>query len=219
MANKRLATAALRALTARGFETKDGMCWRWARQSIMAAYGLPNPPSYHRGSAKEAGLAMLKAGLAFRTGQDEIEEGDILFKTNGEHGHVGIVVMWNGALAVAENSSYHWKRHRGDARGVRTLREFGPFDLVGRLSEESAEEKPSQSKPKPALAPQPEEEALLIWNDNPFPVLFDEDGRPYPQLAALCEQMGHDIIKTTDQRDLPLPRFYVNTAPKKEQRG
>jgi hypothetical protein len=56
--------------------------------------------------------------------------GDLLYKLNGSGGagHVGIRIAGN---RVAENSSVHWDGI--DARGIRTLREFGHFDLIVRL--------------------------------------------------------------------------------------
>lgn len=58
----------------------------------------------------------------------------------------------------------------------------------------------------------PVEPPMIVWNGNAFPLIMAE-GRPYIQLAALLNQMGHSIIKTNSQLDLPLPRFYVNSKP------
>jgi hypothetical protein len=58
--------------------------------------------------------------------------GDLLYKITGSggDGHVGIRVAGN---MVAENSSVHWDG--SDARGLRTLEEFGNFDIIVRLHE------------------------------------------------------------------------------------
>lgn len=57
--------------------------------------------------------------------------GDLLFKLTGSggFGHVGIRVAGN---MVAENSSVH-DDDDGDARGLRTLAEFGDFDVIIRI--------------------------------------------------------------------------------------
>jgi hypothetical protein len=47
---------------------------------------------------------------------------------SGGNGHVAIRILGN---KVAENSSVHWDGR--DARGVRTLKEFGNFDMIVRL--------------------------------------------------------------------------------------
>lgn len=59
----------------------------------------------------------------------------------------------------------------------------------------------------------PVQPPMLVWNNNAFPLVMD-GGRPYVQLGALLTHMGHDIVKTTNEMDLPAPRFYVNSAPK-----
>lgn len=61
----------------------------------------------------------------------------------------------------------------------------------------------------------PVEPPMLSWNGNLFPLVMDA-GRPYVQLDALLEKMGHDNVKTTNDLHLPAPRFYVTSAPKVE---
>lgn len=75
----------------------------------------------------------LHTGLAFRSSPYNVPltqgstQGALLYKLHGSggDGHVGIRVMGN---MVAENSSVHWDGR--DARGKRTLREFGNFDVI-----------------------------------------------------------------------------------------
>lgn len=172
--NEPLATTALRALTAPGFATESGYCWRWTRQCIMACYGLSEPPSYHRGSAKAAAYAMLEEGKAHRYNGEpsSLEIGDILLKTNGEHGHVGILTH----RGIAENSSFHWRRHPGDARGLRSLEQFGAFSVVGRL-------KPPVVAP--STPPQPEAIKYLL-QDVEVPSMQWRDNTQYAPLSEIA---------------------------------
>lgn len=55
---------------------------------------------------------------------------------------------------------------------------------------------------------------LLILDGIPYPVLFDGDGRPYPQLAAKLAAERREIVATTNRLDQNPPRFYVHSRPK-----
>lgn len=126
--NQRLIDAATKALTAHNFETRPHYCQRWVRQVIESVYG-------DRFDAFSADTA-LHAGLRWRKSKYNVPltegctQGDLLYKLTGSggDGHVGIRIMGN---MVAENSSVHWDG--SDARGRRTLKEFGNFDVIVRL--------------------------------------------------------------------------------------
>jgi hypothetical protein len=81
------------------------------------------------GTAKLSGLNFALHGYSIHLGRGSLP-GDLLYKVHGSggFGHVGIRVAGN---MVAENSSIHWDGN--DARGLRTLEEFGHFDLIIRL--------------------------------------------------------------------------------------
>ncbi len=131
--NSKLASDALFALHAKGFETANGFCARFCRQICECSYGDARWNAQWRPdatpTAKEAALAFAKSGYHV-VGTPQI--GDVLFKTvgSGGAGHVGILT----ALGVAENSSFHWNRtgHK-DARGLRSLAEFGAYQVIIRL--------------------------------------------------------------------------------------
>jgi hypothetical protein len=154
--NEKLAADALFALHAKGFETYKGYCSRWCRQVCEYSYGDARYNNQWRPnaspSAKDAALSFKSSGYAV-TGTPQI--GDILFKTvgSGGFGHVGILTE----KGVAENSSYHWGPSGGrDARGLRSLAQFGPFQVIIRLP-------PLHAKvvtPTPAAA-QPTQKYLL----------------------------------------------------------
>ncbi len=206
--NRILADAAKGALVSPGFASRKGLCQMWNRQVIESVYGSKYA-LYRAASAKDAALLWLKSpyGFAFSYLKDErggLQAGDICYKTlgSGGYGHVGIYL---GDGTIGENSSYHAHGNDTDARGIRTVALFGAFQVVVRLPEVAV--LPIQSAPKP-------EPPLLVWNGNPFPVLFDADSRPYLQLAALCKKMGQTVIETTNRLDQSPPRFYVNSAAK-----
>jgi hypothetical protein len=128
--NYRLAIAARLAVTAPGYATEPGQCQHFIREVIEAEYGL-DYEEYRAGSAKEAGKLWKKSPYAVDPKEGSII-GDILYKVNcaGKFGHVGIRIPGN---RVAENSSAHVQE--GDARGFRSLEEFGKYDLIVRLPE------------------------------------------------------------------------------------
>jgi hypothetical protein len=135
--NQRLAQAAIAAVTDPTVEQKKGFCSRFVRQVVQKVYG-----NEYRGlfgaSAIETGHNFRDVGLTVNATASTIEVGDILFKMTGSggFGHVGIYV---GEEGVAENSSTPIGRVQG-AKGFRTLAQYGHFDLVGRIPEETPAE-------------------------------------------------------------------------------
>jgi hypothetical protein len=120
--------AAQRALTGSQFEARPHLCQKWVRQVIQSLYSdtfdqLFETDAIRTGNCFNAhglGVPLLHGSAV----------GDVLYKLHGSggHGHVGIRIEGN---RVAENSSVHWDGH--EARGIRSLREFGNFDLIIRL--------------------------------------------------------------------------------------
>lgn len=130
MSNITLATTARNALGDPDFEDADGYCQRFVRQCLEAVYG-DKYADYMKSSAKLAAQAFLSNGLGtqnFRV----LEVGDILYKTKGSggFGHVGIYL--GDGKGVAENSSTPIGRVQG-AKGIRTLRQFGGYQVMVRL--------------------------------------------------------------------------------------
>lgn len=132
--NKSLASKAKEALTADWSASGDGWCQRWTRQTLEKVYGSKYA-GYMESSAAKTGRAFLNAGLGFRRSELKSRGGlqlsDILYKLHGSgsFGHVGIYI---GNNQVAENSSFHGSR---DARGTRTLAQWGTVDVIVRLPE------------------------------------------------------------------------------------
>lgn len=125
----RLAAVARRALSARGFERKAGMCQKWMRQCVQVEYGAKYN-SYHAATAEQSRRLWLLSKYAVAPERGS-KIGDILYKRGTPtqpSGHVGIRIAGN---RVAENSSVHGGD--GDARGTRSLAEFGKVDLIVRL--------------------------------------------------------------------------------------
>ena len=148
MSNK-IAEQARAALSAEGFPTRNNLCQKWARMVVQKAIGHRFDAVLQKPSAKEAAFSLANAGLAFPSAQIEarggLKPGDLLYKTTGSggFGHVGIY-LGNGK--VGENSTVHWlKSGKRDARGVRTLAQFGPFQFVARFPVPSAPVSPVQT--------------------------------------------------------------------------
>lgn len=132
-----IAEQAHKALTAPGYPTTNGLCQKFARLIVQATeVGHKYDDDFQKSSAKEAAEAMLAAhpNFVFRfTPGMVIQPGDLLYKTvgSGGFGHVGVYL---GSNEVAENSTYQWNKSGGkDARGIRTLNEFGAFQVVVRF--------------------------------------------------------------------------------------
>ena len=129
--NRVLVEAALKAVSGSGFSSTAGECQRWVRQVVQSRY-KQQFDGYWRGSAKETAAAFKGTRYAV-TGAPQ--PGDLLYKTSGKYGHVGIYV---GHGLVAENSSTTIGRVSG-ARGLRTLARYGRVDILVRLPLPSAE--------------------------------------------------------------------------------
>jgi hypothetical protein len=125
----------------------------FVREVLDATYGAATFSAYRADSAKHAAAAWKAAGLALAP--DVLDHypqpGDILYKTSGTFGHVGI---YCGRLHladgdengyVAENSSTKIGRVSG-AKGYRSLEDFGRVDLVVRLSPPQRNEVPPKEK-------------------------------------------------------------------------
>lgn len=135
--NRKLAQRATEALTAeKGFTKTPGMCQKWLRQVVQSLYGNTYN-RYFKASAYETMLAFENSPFAVKPENGSLP-GDILYKgrkTSGKHGHVGIRLTGN---KVAENSSYHVLNDppgKVDARGTRTLFQYGDYELIVRLPE------------------------------------------------------------------------------------
>jgi hypothetical protein len=127
--NAKLINAAQRALSADGFERQPHYCQRWVKEVIRSVYG----DEFERYALPSAILSARKwkqsrHAVALTSGS---VPGDILYKMHGSggDGHVGIRLPGN---IVAENSSVHWDGQ--DARGTRTMKEYGNFDLIVRIA-------------------------------------------------------------------------------------
>lgn len=188
-----VAQEALRALHAEGFPTREHLCQQWARMVVESALGgkpmgQPNPPS-----ARTCALRLLERNLAFPAaqiaGHGGLQPGDLLYKTlgSGGSGHVGVYV---GPDQVAENSSYHWNKSGGtDARGIRTLAQFGAFQVVARFpigGEASVVTPDVVSQPVSAPGLSLDFEGHLVE----AVLSQDADGRALVQLRPLADALG-----------------------------
>jgi hypothetical protein len=105
-----------------------GWCEKWARLVKERAYGA-RYSHLQRRTATETFCAFADAGYSVPVSQGS-KEGDLLYKfavAKGA-GHVGTRLKGNW---VAENSTVHGGDD--DARGLRTVAEFGEFDGIIRL--------------------------------------------------------------------------------------
>ena len=95
MANKKLADAATRALTEKGFESRAGFCQKFVRQVIQKSLGHKYD-TYFKASAYETMLAF--KGSPYEVPLSEgTQVGDILYKgrkTSGKYGHVGVCLLY-----------------------------------------------------------------------------------------------------------------------------
>lgn len=125
-----LAEEAIRAVTANGYETQPGFCQRFVREIIQHCCG-DRYNAYFAPDAVATAHRFEHAGWGLEPERGS-KPGDLLYKLSGSggFGHVGIRVSGN---RVAENSHVHYDPDTRDARGFRTLREFGDYDLIVRL--------------------------------------------------------------------------------------
>lgn len=129
-----LAKHALFAVRNGSFVRLRGNCLRFVREVVSNL--KPNAWPLEIGpNAWEAANRLEKLGYGIPLSQGS-QVGDLLFKKpteNNAAGHVGIRVPGN---RVAENSSYHAASDDDDARGVRTLKQFGTYHKIIRLGDD-----------------------------------------------------------------------------------
>lgn len=131
--NDQIARTATKALIARDFVTVRGNCLRFVRE-VVTATRLGAWPLKIGPNAWEAYKLLKAKGYEVPIERGSVV-GDLLFKAptkNNHAGHVGIRISGN---RVAENSSYHASTNIEDARGVRTLKEFGKVAAIIRLGD------------------------------------------------------------------------------------
>lgn len=132
--SKALATKAEKNLTGPNIthgNTSGGHCAGFARENIWQVYGQSSSYSPPTGLDAIAQYDWFKKrGLTVPKKNGSVI-GDLLYKFGGTHGHVGVRIAGN---RVAENSSVHGVGDE-DARGIRTLKQFGEFDGIVRLPE------------------------------------------------------------------------------------
>lgn len=146
---KALAAVALQHLTAPTAVDDPGRCQQWVRECVQDLYGARFNP-YHRRTAKASarewqlardvlarqGVLVMVRSPGHTTGPPL--PGDILYKTGGPYGHVGIVVE---GRRVAENSTAHIAGPSDtDARGMRPLSRYGAWDVLVRLPDPPGKE-------------------------------------------------------------------------------
>jgi hypothetical protein len=126
--NEPLSVRAKEALSSPHFVVLPAHSLKWARQVLHSVYGEQFQHLIGTTPARTA-LNLEKAGLAVPLDSGH-QIGDLVFKLNccDGKGAVGIVIDGN---RVAENSLVHWNGK--DARGVRSMREFGEFDRIIRF--------------------------------------------------------------------------------------
>ncbi|MBV9468811.1 MAG: hypothetical protein JO316_14130 [Abitibacteriaceae bacterium] len=131
--NQRINDAAVHGISASGFDTRPHHCQKWVRQVVQSVAGSQYD-EFWQATARATALAFLDDGRFVVPLDHGSLPGDLLYKLNGSggDGHVGIRVRGN---QVAENASCHWnsEAEHPDARGYRTLVEFGHYDVVVRL--------------------------------------------------------------------------------------
>lgn len=129
--NAELADHAVFAVEHGSFERAKQMCLRFAREVVENKAG--DSWSVPRGfDAWQAAQELTKQGFLINP-KNGSKVGDLLFQKptqKNPHGHVGIRVRGN---RVAENFSPHYTAKHPDARGFRTLEEFGRIDAIIRL--------------------------------------------------------------------------------------
>lgn len=190
-----IAEKAKYALTADGFPIKNNECQKWARTVVQnTEVGHKYDGDFQLETAKLAGLSMLKnhPDFSFRYSPGMIlQPGDLCYKTEGSggSGHVGIYI---GNNQVAENSSYHWNATGGkDARGIRTLQQFGAFQIVVRFP----------VKVQQPAAPKPENPTFkAFFNDVEIKgALYDkETHQVYAPIRSTLGAAGIDILAYGD---------------------
>lgn len=229
MANLQIATEARRAVTKKpvGYPSKKGKCQMLARlvakNVFLSNRFFEEADGSNVPDAVQAAKHLLELKLAHHYNGDphSLEEGYYLYKTEGSggFGHVGILYDksdpdWREWL-VAENSTYHARRdakkrgvplEKGDARGTRTLVQFGAFQVVGRLptpvrpASVLAKVVAKVAPPKP-VAPTLVPQLALFMDGRPIKLpIHVKDNRVFAQLEgvlvpvrALSDALGFEV--------------------------
>ncbi len=127
--DQKMVDAAMKGLKARsGWPKKPHRCQEWVRLCAEQEFGTKFDDEFDETALLSArNFKGTKYEVPLENGS---QPGDLLYKMTGSggNGHVAIRILGN---KVAENSSVHWDGR--DARGVRTLKEFGNFDMIVRL--------------------------------------------------------------------------------------
>jgi hypothetical protein len=120
----------MKALKARsGFPKKPSRCQEFIRLASEEVVGNKFDDEF-AGTARETGMNFI--GTKYQVPrEDGCIPGDLLYKLDGSggSGHVAMRIPGN---KVVENSSIHWNGR--DARGTRTMKEYGHFDVIVRLA-------------------------------------------------------------------------------------
>jgi len=154
-----IARQAVKALRLPNYTAAPGRCEQFARQVFESLYPDYTPITRHFLASARVTMESFRdsiynvwsnsAGSAGKPLESAfLRPGDYLYKgnqTSGPSGHVGIFFHNIGADglpvgSVAENSLYHMNpEHDGNisgAKGIRTLTEFGAYEMVVRMTED-----------------------------------------------------------------------------------
>lgn len=124
-------------------------------------------------------------------------------KGAGKIGHVWLTAQMDDDVAAETMESY-------GGHGVGSRR--ADYGTLRRLVHKSFRV-PVDATPEKVADVAVKEDALLVWNGTPFPVIFDDNGRPYIRLAELLQKGKQIVVVTTDRMDQHPPRYYLKSAP------
>lgn len=208
-ASNPIAREAIRALTTPDGIKENTWCQKWVRLVCEKALGGKPMGSPNPLSAKSAAFSLLAQGIGKRhVAGMVLQPGDLLYKCKGSggSGHVGIYIGDNnGVPSVAENSTYHWNATGGrDARGIRTLAQFGHFDVVARFpvaDESTVPIAASAPKAMPRAATN-DVSVIIVRGMKPVRVEISTDGKLNPSLVHdMYDVAGVEISKEGFWRD------------------
>ena len=154
-----IAEQAVKALRLPNFTAAPGRCEQFARQVFESLYPDYTPITRHFLATARVSMESFRDTVYNVSGNNGVTRGkslegaflrpgDYLYKgnlTSGPSGHVGIFFHNVGADglpvgSVAENSTYHMAPgsdgNISGAKGIRTLTEFGAFEMVVRMTED-----------------------------------------------------------------------------------
>jgi len=174
--NTKLAQTAVKAVTDPAFTARKGYCQAFARQVVQATCGAEYD-AYHGPSATVSAYRWRRGGFAVTGG---VERGDLLYKTNGEFGHVGIFVgnvQGHGQDLVAENASATQGRVSG-AKGYRTWAQYGRVDIIVRIPGEDVTTSTDYT---------------LVLHGRAVARMPLHDGHAYVQAVEFAERLGLEV--------------------------